>query len=221
MFGAIGHGMLFGLALCFSLGPAFFALIQSSLRFGYKAGIAMSIGVIASDLIYLALAYFGMSGWLLDQKYALPVGILGGGLLITYGVYQVLKKVPQPVPVSEGDTVVVIKNGQVKVGGIALKGFFMNLVNPLIVLMWIGAISFSSSKFNGDGVLMITFFTSALLTLFGTDTIKALAAGKIKTYLNDLVIHKINVAAGIIFIISGVVVIVRLIVEKPWLQAGQ
>ena len=42
--------MLFGLALCFSIGPAFFGLIQTSLKNGARSGIAMALGIFASDL---------------------------------------------------------------------------------------------------------------------------------------------------------------------------
>src|SRR6476620_4709353 len=92
MLTAIGQGILLGIALCFSIGPAFFSLIQTSLRYGHKAGIEMALGIFFSDLTYLLLAFFGLSDWLVDVKYALPVGITGGVILIGYGLVQVLKK---------------------------------------------------------------------------------------------------------------------------------
>ncbi|GAB4149584.1 MAG: hypothetical protein Fur0041_22660 [Bacteroidia bacterium] len=211
MFQAIGQGFLFGMALCFSLGPAFFALIQVSMRYGFLAGIAMSIGVITSDVIYLMLAYFGLSGWLLEEKYALPVGLTGGLLLIAYGLFQVLRK--SKIETNGEGAVIAAKTS---FGGTVLKGFLLNFLNPMILLLWIGAISFASTKFNGIAHEVIIFFIATLATVFLTDTLKALAAGKIKSYLNETSIHKINVIAGIILLVSGVVVIVRLFVEQPW-----
>jgi threonine/homoserine/homoserine lactone efflux protein len=210
MFSAIGQGFIFGMALCFSLGPAFFGLIQTSLKYGYGHGIAMAIGIFTSDLIYLLLAFFGISGWLMDDKYAIPVGITGGVLLMVYGVVQFVKK-PKVQAMEGGST-----ESKTPCGTMALKGFLMNVFNPFVIFLWIGAISIASTKFNNSGSLMITFFTSTLATVLGTDILKALASHKIKGYLTENMIHRVNQAAGIIMIISGIVLIVRVFVERPW-----
>ncbi|MBI3510013.1 MAG: LysE family translocator [Bacteroidetes bacterium] len=210
MLGAIGQGILFGIALCFSIGPAFFGLIQTSLRHGHAAGIEMALGIFASDLTYLLLAYFGLSGWMMDEKYALPVGLTGGALLIGYGSYQIFKKtIVQSV---EGD--VEIKSPTL--GTMMLKGFLMNLLNPFILILWLSAMTLASNRFNNDYWPMFAFFVATLATVLGTDILKALGAGKIKSYLNENMLHKVNIIAGIILVISGLVLIVRVFVEEPW-----
>ncbi len=208
MFTAIGQGMLFGIALCFSIGPAFFGLIQTSLKHGYGSGIAMAFGIFISDLIYLLLAYFGLSGWLVDEKYAIPVGIVGGLLLIGYGLVQMMKKTV--VSTADGEPIEFRRPTR---GASVLKGFLMNMFNPFVVLLWIAAIGLASNKLNNDKGLIILFFVATLATVLGTDILKSLAAGKIKNYLNENVIHKVNMIAGIILMISGVVLIVRVFVE--------
>jgi threonine/homoserine/homoserine lactone efflux protein len=211
MFAAIGQGMLFGLALCFSIGPAFFGLIQTSLKNGYKYGIEMALGIFISDLTYLLLAFFGLSGWLMDEKYAIPVGITGGVLLIAYGLAQALKKsVVQNV---EGEA---LEFKTPTLGAMALKGFLMNLLNPFVVFLWIGAIGLASNKLGHEPGKIVAFFVSTLVTILGTDILKCLAAHKIKSYLKESIIHKVNVVAGIILIVSGIVLVVRVFVEKPW-----
>ncbi|CAN5894558.1 hypothetical protein BH11BAC7_BH11BAC7_35670 [soil metagenome] len=208
MFTAIGQGVLFGIALCFSIGPAFFGLIQTSLKHGYGSGIAMALGIFASDLIYLLLAFFGLSGWLMDQKYAIPVGIVGGLLLIGYGVVQIMKKT---VVQREDGELIEIKRPTRSTS--VLKGFLMNMFNPIVILLWVAAIGLASNKFNNDKALIILYFVATLATVLGTDILKSLAAGKIKNYLNETTIHKVNSIAGIILIISGIVLIVRVFVE--------
>ncbi|HTF06505.1 MAG TPA: LysE family translocator [Bacteroidia bacterium] len=210
MFAAIGQGFIFGMALCFSIGPAFFGLIQTSLKRGYRSGIAMALGIFLSDFIYLLLAWFGISGWLMDDKYAIPVGICGGALLIAYGIWQFIKKTK--VQNVEGE----IPEQKNSYGAMALKGFLMNLFNPFVIFLWIGAITLTSTKFNNDFWLTIAFFTATLITVLGTDILKSLAAHKIKGYLNENWIHRVNQVAGIIMMISGVVLIVRVFVDRPW-----
>lgn len=210
MFAAIGQGFIFGMALCFSIGPAFFGLIQISLKRGYPSGIAMAMGIFLSDFIYLLLAYFGISAWLMDDAYAIPVGVTGGVLLIAYGMYQYVKKTK--VQNVDGD----MGNAKYSYGAMALKGFLMNLFNPFVIFLWIGAIGLASTKFNNEFPLVLAFFTTTLATVLGTDILKSLAAHKIKGYLNDLWIHRVNQIAGIIMVISGIVLIVRVFVERPW-----
>jgi threonine/homoserine/homoserine lactone efflux protein len=210
MFTAIGQGFVFGIALAFSLGPSFFGLIQTSLKRGYKSGIAMALGIFMSDFIYLLLAWFGLSAWLMDDKYAIPVGITGGVLLIAYGIYQFVKKAT--VQNVDGE----MPEHKNSYGAMALKGFLMNLFNPFVIFLWIGAISLATTKFNNDFPVILTFFVTTLATILVTDIGKSLAAGKIKGYLNAMWIQRVNQIAGIIMMISGLVLIVRVFVERPW-----
>ena len=212
MLTAIGQGILFGIALCFSIGPAFFGLIQTSLKHGYRNGVAMAFGIFASDLTYLLLAYFGISSILMNEKYAIPVGFGGGIILVVYGLIQMLKK---PVVQNEDGEIIDIKKTTYTAS--ALKGFIMNLLNPFVLFLWIGAITLASNKLDKDPLNVIVFFIATLSTVLGTDILKSLAAGKIKNYLNDKTIWKVNMIAGIILIISGIILIIRVVVEHPWI----
>lgn len=211
MFTAVGQGIVFGIALCFSIGPAFFGLIQTSLKHGYGNGIAMALGIFGSDLTYLLIANSTISSWLMDEKYAIPVGICGGILLIAYGLVQIFKKtVVQNV---DGGIIEIKKPTY---GASWLKGFIMNLLNPFVLFLWIGAVALASKNLDNDKWNIVIFFIATLATVLGTDILKALASHKIKGYLNVTVIHKVNILAGIILLISGIILILRVFLESPW-----
>lgn len=57
----------------------------------------------------------------------------------------------------------------------------MNLLNPFVLFLWIGAITLASNKLDKDPLNVIIFFIATLSTVLGTDILKSLAAGKIKT----------------------------------------
>ncbi|HEU4716827.1 MAG TPA: LysE family transporter [Bacteroidia bacterium] len=213
-FSAIGQGMLFGLALCFTLSPSFFTLIQTTLKNGHAAGISVATGIFFADLCYLLLAYFGVSEWVMDERYAIAITVLGGGLLIGYGIVQILKK---PVVSNENEESDSPAGKKAGIGANILKGFLMSLLNPFVFFLWIGALSLATSRFDHDAGKMISFFIATLCTVFGTDVLKSMAAHRIKSFLNEKMIHKVNMFAGIIFVIAGIVMFVRMIVEKPWL----
>lgn len=172
----------------------------------------MALGIFASDLTYLLLAYFGISSILMNEKYAIPVGFGGGIILVVYGLIQMLKK---PVVQNEAGEIIDIKKTTYTAS--ALKGFIMNLLNPFVLFLWIGAITLASNKLDKDPLNVIIFFIATLSTVLGTDILKSLAAGKIKNYLNDKTIWKVNMIAGIILIISGIILIIRVVVEHPWI----
>ena len=49
----IQNGVVFGILISFMLGPAFFILIETSIKKGFKAAIFLDIGILLSDAIYL------------------------------------------------------------------------------------------------------------------------------------------------------------------------
>ena len=46
-----------GFVLSLMIGPLFFVLLETSLTKGIKAAIALDIGVLISDLLYILIAY--------------------------------------------------------------------------------------------------------------------------------------------------------------------
>ena len=68
--------------LTFSFGPAFFALINTAIKYGYKSGSLLAVGVIVSDfflcLLVIFLVHFGAENLLQDEKNQRFAGILAG-----------------------------------------------------------------------------------------------------------------------------------------------
>ncbi|MEQ9007485.1 MAG: LysE family transporter, partial [Ekhidna sp.] len=55
------NGLIFGLIFIFALGPAFFALIQTSIQQGLKKAIFLAIGISVSDVFYVIIVLLGMA----------------------------------------------------------------------------------------------------------------------------------------------------------------
>ena len=51
-------GILFGIMISFMLGPAFFILIETSIKKGFKSALFLDLGILLSDAIYLLAAFF-------------------------------------------------------------------------------------------------------------------------------------------------------------------
>ncbi|MBC7413047.1 MAG: LysE family transporter, partial [Bacteroidia bacterium] len=61
MIKSITEGIVLGIILSFLIGPVFFLLLKLSMEQGQRQAAIFDIGVIASDVIVILLAYFGLS----------------------------------------------------------------------------------------------------------------------------------------------------------------
>jgi threonine/homoserine/homoserine lactone efflux protein len=81
-----------GLAISLSPGAALFGIIQTSLSKGFKSGISFAIGISISDMLFIALCLWGLSG-LMDNPVAMKVfGWVSGIVLIVYGLVTFFNK---------------------------------------------------------------------------------------------------------------------------------
>ncbi len=89
---AIAEGIGLGITLAILTGPAFFALLQTSIRNGYKSGIAFALGVFVSDTTLISLSYLGALNLFSDPKNNFIIGIIGGTILIMFGIFNIFQK---------------------------------------------------------------------------------------------------------------------------------
>jgi len=201
---AIIQGLMLGLALAFSFGPAFFALLQTSTKNGFKSGFALAIGIMLSDLFCVFLAYLGMAQLFNNPQNKVYVGLIGGTILMTFGFVSIFQK-KQPTP--ENGEKIEIK--AVNFPLMITKGFFLNLLNPFVLLFWAGWVGLVSSNSDYTHIHILLFFSAALSTVFITDVLKAYSANKIAKYLNDRILRLFNLLLGIILVVSGLILIYR------------
>lgn len=186
-------GVGLGLVLSFITGPAFFALLKTSMEKGFYAGASFAFGVLISDIIFVSLAIYGSSYIALEQTYMVPLGILGSLILLGIGIYYLIIKVK------------ICKNKTLcnkEYTGFILKGIVMCIFNPAVLLYWIsvtGGVISVSGKFNISEI--IPFFATILITQFTVDCLKAFYADKLSHKIEEKTVAKINKMAGVFIII--------------------
>lgn len=189
-------GMLFGLVFIFSLGPGFFALVQTSVQKGFKKALLLAFGISLSDLVYVALALMGVASLLENQSIRMWMAIGGTVVLLAYGVYSWFKK-PRVYPNKIED------QKDFSTFKYVAKGFILNGFNPFIVVFWIGIISFVSVKFEIDTVQQMVFFAGVLTTILTTDVLKAFIAYRLRSAVTPKSILILNRSVGVILILFG------------------
>jgi amino acid exporter len=193
-------GFVFGLVLAIMLGPVFFALLQTALHEGFKAGVHLAFGVLLSDAACILVAYFFASQLDLTGKYKLAVGWIGGLLLIGFGIVNFFRKV-KPKEVDDDRKTVHAKY--------VLKGFLMNSLNPAVLLFWVGMLGLIKLKEDYTKVHEVIFFATVLATVFGIDLLKSFIANRISHLLNASVLHWINRIVGSVLIAFGLKMIFK------------
>jgi threonine/homoserine/homoserine lactone efflux protein len=191
------------LLLCFSFGPAFFALINTGIKHGYKTGSILALGVVMSDLflciLIIFLVHFGATNLIHDEKNQRFLGILAGLVLVVFGALYFKK------PIQKSDETIEVQAPSPWL--MFLKGFFLNILNPTVWLLWLGNVTAVSKTLDYSILRMIIYFSITLGLTLLVELGKVSAAGKLKKFLTDVIMHRINIITGALLIICGIVLI--------------
>jgi len=212
MFHALFQGIILGITVSISLGPALVALLQTSIKHGIKTGLFLALGIFTSDLFVVVGAYFGASQIVTDKSNNLIFGLIGGVVLIIFGLVSILHKV------NLKEQVEVVTEIRVKRPGVMryyFRGFILNIANPFLWAFWITSMLAISSSYRGQKLLITLFFAGTLGTILVTDIVKCILANKIKVANNPYVRLWINRIVGTIFILFGIFVLVNVIWKMP------
>jgi threonine/homoserine/homoserine lactone efflux protein len=194
----IFNGLKLGIVLAFLIGPVFFTIIQTSVERGFRNGVLVSLGVSLSDVMYVAVCYFGLVQFINNPQFRYYLAYIGGGILIIFGIYNVLiksrRRMNAPLDVAT----------EKKMYRYFIKGFIINGMSPSVLIFWIGAISIASLDFGyTKGFEFFIFFSVVLATVLSTDILKAFVADKLRTLITHRFMSIINVTVGICLIIFG------------------
>ncbi len=189
-------GLIFGLVFIFSLGPGFFALIQTSVQKGFKKAILLAVGISLSDILYVILAVMGVATLLEEPRVRLWLGVLGTIVLIVYGIYSWFKK-----PKLYKDEIESKKD--LSYLKYLFKGFVLNGFNPFIVVFWISIIGLTATKYDFTHNQQLTFFAGVLTTILSTDVIKAFIAHRLRSVVTPKKILILNRSVSVILILFG------------------
>ena len=217
-FQAFGIGFL----LSVMVGPVFFVLLETSITKGIKSALALDIGVLISDIVYILFAsiFVGQIKSLVSGENKVIFGIVGGSIFIVYGLYNLLKKkITTPEISAEVIDMSDINNTSSNTKDyvfLGLKGFILNFANPLVIFYWLSVMSLAAQsappKSNFPWVTVFVFIV--LVTFFGIDVLKILAAKKLRPLVTPTLLNALNRLIGIVFSLFGLFLILQNFIHK-------
>ncbi|HMQ46392.1 MAG TPA: LysE family translocator [Saprospiraceae bacterium] len=200
------EGIKVGLILSSMIGPIFFALVQTSVEEGFRAGAMLGLGIWISDLIFISGVYFALSfvSKLVNTDYfALYLGWGGSITLFIFGL-GILLTSPRP-------------NWQANASRFSsywtlwLKGFLVNTINPFTFFFWLGLSTTVVIQGQLNPSQVIQYFAGILGTIIVTDTVKVALAKKIRTYMRPIHLLWLRRISGVALIVFAVALLIRVI----------
>lgn len=213
------EGVIVGLtlALIMGFGPAFFTLIQTSISRGFKSAMFLDLGIILNDIFIVALmmmtnVHFNIN----DRENIIYGGIAAGIILIIFGIYTFLLSPEKVMHISENNNQKIDKMNDKFVDKpkwyiYITKGFIINIFNPFVWIFWVTCVATASSNFNSHKYSMIIFFAGVFATVLFFDILKAAGAYSLKRFFTEKMMKLLNQITGVILMIFGLFIAVRVI----------
>ncbi len=204
------NAIITGFVLSMMIGPVFFVILETSIRRGVRAALAFDLGVLISDLIYIMIAYvfFAEVQNLTEGKNQFTVKIIGGSLLLLYGVVSFFKKPAKQKQDESGNNMHNSKDYIL----LMLKGFILNMANPLVIFYWFSVMSLGTkytSETMSANESVFYFILILLITFFTIDLLKIIGAKKLRPLVTDKVLKSLNQLTGLVFVGSGAFLILQ------------
>ncbi len=202
------QGLQYGLLLTIMVGPIFFAIIQTAVEEGFKAGATVGFGIWFSDLLYILFVYFSVafaSQLLENSVFTLTTGIIGSSILVAIGVGVFLSK----APIFEHTEETKRRTSYLK---LFTRGFLINTINPFTIFFWFSIMSSIVVENTLSSYQACLFFGTIMGTIIFTDLLKALLAKLISKKLTQAHIVMTRKITGVLLILFGIGILVRVLI---------
>jgi threonine/homoserine/homoserine lactone efflux protein len=201
------NAFLIGFFMAFMIGPVFFMLIQTSILTGARAAIVFDLGVLLGDLTFILIAYYGSRSLLEKIKDDPRLFLIGGLVLIIYGLITYLDKTNKKEALESAKIVnVPLKNNYLK---LFFKGFFLNCINVGVLAFWLGVVLVIGPTLKMNQTAIFWYFGTVLIGYFITDLGKIFLAKQLKNKMTPQVIYRVKRIMGIILIVCGVFLMLK------------
>ncbi|MGB5446047.1 MAG: LysE family translocator [Psychromonas sp.] len=181
-------------------GPGVFAILARALVSGSRSCLALVIGMVASDLIYLFLACLGLAtiaeNW---SEVFTVIRYIGAAYLIYLG-YKMFKAIPETKKALQSDDVTPSRSTLASL----TQGFFISASNPKVILFYIAFLPtfIDLTTLKMEDIALVLVLAAVALTI-GLMLIAYGAARASKLLKTPAAQIRLNKSAGGIMFLAG------------------
>lgn len=179
-------------------GPAFFLLVNVSVKDGFSRGALLSVGVFLSDLAIVLLVHFGLSDFYDSAIFQIIFSFIAGFAMLLWGIKTIIGKYR--------NFLAGMHKGSSKSGSM-LKGFMMNILNPFAFVLWTTTVANVSAHFDPQKEFyeqrVIVAVISILFGLLSMDLVKSFTFYLIGKKLKYRWFYRLQFVVGILLILAG------------------
>ena len=199
-------GMIIGLLVAAPIGPVNLICIRRTLAYGPLNGFFSGLGGALGDGIFAVVTAFGLTAIAhLIEGYAVPLKVVGGIVLIGFGIHSFRAEVTDP----RGCPVTLKEKGDSTLFGAIASTFVLTITNPATLLGFAAFFTGLTTITHGRA----TFF-SAAVTVFGVIAGSAAwwfaittISGVFHHQIDAKVMHRINHISGVLVTVFGLAVL--------------
>lgn len=194
-----------GFILAILIGPVFFAILETAALKGFRAALALDIGVIIADIAFITIAYLSTNQLLEKIKDEPALFIFGGVLLIAYGVITFIKE--KKVTNNEKRNISVELINKHNYFKLAFKGFLLNFINIGVLGFWLTIVITVSPQLEMNIQRIVSFFAMVLGVYLIIDMFKITLAKTLKKKLTPIRIFYLKRIVSTLMIVFGLVLL--------------
>jgi threonine/homoserine/homoserine lactone efflux protein len=174
--------------------------LEKSIKTGAKAGFLISIGHALLELVLVFLIFLGVGKYLGTSTAQLVIGIVGGGVLVFFGVSMVKDIYLGRVNID------FKKQSDGKYGNIVVGGAVISASNPYFIIWWAAVgLGLMMNAYNSFGLIgVILFYFGHILADFSWYIFISTLVSKTRNFINLKIYKIIIVFLGICLIGFGV-----------------
>jgi L-lysine exporter family protein LysE/ArgO len=135
---SFSEGFLLGLGAAVPLGPINILIMNEAIK-RYKSAVAIGLGAMSADLLYLVLISLGLMAFVKEGVF-LDALSLFSSLFLIYLSYMIFKNKDK----NPSKTTETTKNKKLKIQYV--KGFILTLLNPYTVGFWLSVSGYVATK---------------------------------------------------------------------------
>ena len=210
-------GVIMGLIAAVPIGPVNLICIRRSFAFGPVNGFVSGLGAALGDGVFAAITFFGLT-WIAEliQSYDVIIELVGGALLVWFGVHTILS--PVAGKVEDGD-----KN---EPGGSTLvramvSTFVLTITNPATLIAFASMFASFHALVGGANSYVDAGFVVAGVVGGSAGWWLCLISviGIFHTRITDRTVRIINRGSGVLVALFGLAVLIH-VVMKVFGQGG-